>query len=198
MNRDACERMDRECALDPLRARFALPEGVLYFDGNSLGALPRTTAADIDRVVREEWGRGLVESWLDADWFFLASKAGDAIAPLIGASAGEVVDRGLHLGQPVQAGRLPAAPRCKGRRTIVTERGNFPTDVYVLEGLVELFDGQVRARPGGTRGPRRIRSTSDTALVLLTHVNFRTGAMHDMAQDHGALQRGTAYPRSGT
>ena len=180
MDRDACERMDRDCPLSPLRERFSLPEGVLYFDGNSLGALPRTTAADIDRLVRDEWGRGLVESWLDADWFFLARKAGDAIAPLIGASAGEVV---VADSTSVNLFKLAASllRRCEGRRTVVTERGNFPTDVYILEGLVDLFEGKfdlVLAEPEVIVDS----IDEDTALVLLTHVNFRTGAMHDMAR----------------
>ena len=189
MDRAACEKLDRDCPLSPLRERFSLPEGVFYFDGNSLGALPRTTAADIDRAVREEWGRGLVESWLDADWFFLARKAGDAIAPLIGASAGEVV---VADSTSVSLFKLAASllRHSEGRRTVVTERGNFPTDVYVLEGLADLFDTRfelILAEPETLVGS----IDDDTALVLLTHVNFRTGAMHDMAQitahcaDHG-------------
>ena len=179
MDRAACEKLDLDCPLAPLRERFSLPEGVLYFNGNSLGALPETAAADIDRVVREEWGRGLVESWLDADWFFLARKAGDAIAPLIGASAGEVI---VADSTSVNLFKLAASllHHGKGRRRIVTERGNFPTDVYILEGLVDLFDERfelVLAEPGTIAGS----IDDDTALVLLTHVNFRTGAMHDMA-----------------
>lgn len=179
MDRAACERLDRDCPLAPLRERFALPEGLLYFNGNSLGALPKTAAADIDRVVREEWGRGLVESWLDADWFFLARKAGDAIAPLIGASQGEVI---VADSTSVNLFKLAASllRRSEGRRTVVTERGNFPTDVYVLEGLVDLFDGRCELL---LTEPEAIVGSidDDTALVLLTHVNFRTGAMHDMA-----------------
>ena len=179
MDRAACERLDLDCPLAPLRERFSLPEGVLYFNGNSLGALPKTVAADIDRVVREEWGRGLVESWLDADWFFLARKAGDAIAPLIGASAGEVI---VADSTSVNLFKLAASllRHGKGRRRIVTERGNFPTDVYILEGLADLFDERfelVLAEPGTIAA----LIDDDTALVLLTHVNFRTGAMHDMA-----------------
>ena len=138
MDRAACQRLDRECPLAPVRERFSLPEGVLYFDGNSLGALPKTAAADIDRVVREEWGRGLVESWLDADWFFLARKTGDAIAPLIGASTGEVI---VADSTSVNMFKLAASllRDSKGRRRVVTERGNFPSDTYILEGLVAFL-----------------------------------------------------------
>ena len=190
MERATCEGLDRACPLAPCRERFSLPEGLLYFNGNSLGALPASAAADIDRVVREEWGRGLVESWLDADWFFLARRAGDAIAPLIGASAGEVV---CADSTSVNLFKLAASllREGRGRRRVVTERGNFPTDVYILEGLVDLFDGcfeLVLVDPG-----QLVRSIDErTALVVLTHVNFRTGAMHDMAEvaahcrEHGA------------
>ena len=179
MDRATCERLDRECPLAHCRDRFSLPEEVIYFDGNSLGALPGTAAADIDRVVREEWGRGLVESWLDAGWFYLAREAGDAIAPLLGASEGEVV---VADSTSVNLFKLAASllSRTEGRRTVVAERGNFPTDTYILEGLVDLL---------GTRfdlalvEPETVAGSIDdnTALVVLTHVNFRTGAMHDMA-----------------
>ena len=179
MDRAECERLDRECPLAHCRERFSLPESVLYFDGNSLGALPKTAAADIDRVVREEWGQGLIESWLDADWFYLAREAGDAIAPLIGASEGEVI---VADSTSVNLFKLAAAllRRSEGRRTVVTERGNFPTNIYILEGLVDLLATRfdlVLAEPGDLAGS----IDRDTALVVLTHVNFRTGAMHDMA-----------------
>ncbi|MDE0388846.1 MAG: kynureninase [Rhodospirillales bacterium] len=179
MDRAACERLDRECPLAHCRERFSLPEGMLYFNGNSLGALPKTAATDIDSVVREEWGRGLVESWLDADWFFLARRAGDAIAPLIGASAGEVV---CADSTSVNLFKLAASllRHSKDRRTVVTECGNFPTDVYILEGLIDLFDGRFDLVLAESESI--VKSIGgDTALVLLTHVNFRTGAAHDMA-----------------
>ena len=179
MDRAACERLDRHCPLAHCRERFSLPEGVLYFDGNSLGALPRATAADIDGLIRDEWGRGLVESWLDADWFFLAREAGDAIAPLIGAAGGEVV---VADSTSVNLFKLAAALlRARtGRRKLLTERRMFPTDIYILEGLVAFMGGShdlVRTEPADIAGS----IDDETALVLLTHVDFRTGAMHDMA-----------------
>ena len=91
MDRIDCERLDEECPLAHCRERFLVPDNVLYFDGNSLGALPRTTGCSIRDTVEAEWGEGLIRSWLDADWFHLPRRAGDAIAPLIGASEGEVV-----------------------------------------------------------------------------------------------------------
>ena len=180
MDRATCERLDRECPLAHCRERFTLPEGVLYFDGNSLGALPKATAADIGRLIRTEWGEGLVESWLDADWFFLARRTGDAIAPLIGASAGEVI---VADSTSVNMFKLAASllRRSEGRRRVVAERGNFPTVTYVLEGLVGLFGARFDLVLADTA---QIPDAIDerTALVALTHVNFRTGAMHDMAR----------------
>ena len=162
MDRAACERLDQECPLAHCRERFSLPEGVLYFDGNSLGALPRTTAGDIDRVVREEWGQGLIESWLDAGWFYLAREAGDAIAPLIGASEGEVI---VADSTSVNLFKLAAAllRQSEGRRTIVTERGNFPTNIYILEGLVDLFETRFRSLPRRAWGHYRVGRRADRA-----------------------------------
>lgn len=178
MDRTDCERLDAECKLAGCRARFSLPGGVLYFDGNSLGALPGTTASAIRRTIEDEWGEGLIRSWLDADWFFLARRAGDAIAPLIGASEGEVA---VADSTSVNLFKLAASLLRRGGagRKVVTEAGNFPTDVYILEGLVDLLDrGHALVRAD----PARIADEvdEDTALVVLSHVDYRTGALHDM------------------
>ena len=178
MDRTDCERLDAECKLAGCRARFSLPEGVLYFDGNSLGALPGTTASAIRRTIEDEWGEGLIRSWLDADWFFLARRAGDAIAPLIGASEGEVA---VSDSTSVNLFKLAASLLRRGGagRKVVTEAGNFPTDVYILEGLVDLLDrGHALVRAD----PARIADEvdEDTALVVLSHVDYRTGRVHDM------------------
>ena len=178
MDRTDCQLLDEDCPLAECRSRFSLPEGVLYFDGNSLGALPRTTAAGIRDLVEAEWGQGLIGSWLDADWFFLARRAGDAIAPLIGACEGEVA---VSDSTSVNIFKLAASllRRDRNRLKVVTESGNFPTDVYILEGLVDLLDrghALVLAEPG------RIADAVDgeTALVVLSHVDYRTGAVCDM------------------
>ena len=179
MDRSECQRLDAACALAACRSRFSLPEGVLYFDGNSLGALPRTTASNLRGLIEGEWGEGLIRSWLDADWFRLARRAGDAIAPLVGASAGEVA---VSDSTSVNIFKLVAAllRRAGAGRKAVAERGDFPTDLYVLEGAVRLLDrGQelVLAEPG------RIADAidGDTALALLSHVDFRSGTLRDMA-----------------
>ena len=170
--------MDQDCRLASCRERFSLPEGVLYFDGNSLGALPRTTSNNLRDLVEAEWGRGLIRSWLDADWFVLARKAGDAIAPLIGASKGEVV---VSDSTSVNIFKLAASllRHGNGRQDVVAEKGDFPTDTYILEGLVNLLDRNHAMRFAESD---RIANAidGDTALVLLSHVNYRTGAVHDM------------------
>ena len=178
MNRADLERLDAQCPLAGCRERFVLPDGVLYFDGNSLGALPRSTSAGIRDLIEEEWGRGLIRSWLDADWFFLARRAGDAIAPLIGASGGEVA---VSDSTSVNIFKLAASllRRDGAGRKVLTEAGNFPTDIYILEGLVDLLGG---GRELVRAAPDRIFDAVDdaTALVLLSHVDYRTGAVHDM------------------
>ncbi len=179
MDRDKCLRLDQNCALTHTRDRFALPEEVLYFDGNSLGALPKTTTTDVTKAIEQEWGEGLIKSWLDADWFFLSAEAGDAIAPLIGASAGEVT---VSDSTSINIFKLAAAllRQNDGRSKVITERGNFPTDAYILEGIIDLLDKDHELH---LAEPEHIMDSIDdqTALVLLTHTNYRTGAMHDMA-----------------
>ncbi len=179
MNREDCQRLDDECALKHTRDRFQLPEDALYFDGNSLGALPKSTSTDVTKAIDEEWGEGLIKSWLDADWFFLSAQAGDAIAPLIGATVGEVT---VSDSTSINIFKLAAAllRQNNGRSKVITERGNFPTDSYILEGIIDLLD---KDHELFLTEPEEIMNSIDdqTALVLLTHTNYRSGRMHDMA-----------------
>ena len=150
----------------------------MYFDGHSLGALPKTTAADISKLVEAEWGGSLVKGWLDAGWFFLAREAGDAIAPLIGASEGEVI---VSDSTSVNIFKLAASllRHRNDRLKVITEKGNFPTDVYILEGLTSLLNKDHELL---LAEPDRVVDAIDdrTGLALLTHVNYLTGAVHDM------------------
>ena len=179
MNRSDCKKRDAHCRLAHCREKFSLPEGVLYFDGNSLGALPRSTSGNLRKAIESEWGQGLIRSWLDADWFFLARHVGDAIAPLIGATPGEVV---VSDSTSVNLFKLAASllRHRNARRRVVTEAGNFPTDVYILEGLIGLLD---KGHELVLAEPDRISEAIDdrAALAVLTHVNFRSGMVHDMA-----------------
>ena len=164
--------------LRPFRDRFDLPEGVIYLDGNSLGALPKATRARLKSAVDEEWGNGLIRSWNTHDWIGAPARIGDKIASLIGAKAGEVIvadSTSVNLFKLITAA-LRARP---GRRVILTEPGNFPTDLYIAQGVAELM-GEVEIR---LAAPEQIAGAIDeeVALVMLTHVHYKTGARHDMA-----------------
>jgi kynureninase len=179
LTRDDLAKLD---ALDPLahhRREFDLPEGVIYLDGNSLGAMPRAVPARIARVMGEEWRSGLIRSWMGPKgWMTLPHKVGDAIAGLIGAAPGEVV---VSDSTSVNLFKLLAAALAlrPGRRTILTEEDNFPTDIYIAQGLVQLLGDRARLHvvprhelPGAI--------DDDTAVVTLTHVDYRTAEIHDL------------------
>jgi len=177
-------------AADPLaahRAAFALPDGVIYLDGNSLGALPRAAVERAQRVVAQEWGAALIRSWNDAGWIDLAQRVGAKIARLIGAQPNEVIcadSTSVNLFKVLAATlRLQdARPRVSGaaRRVILSERGNFPTDLYVAQGVAQWLGGQYELRLVEAEGIAAALDDS-VAVLMLTHVNFKSGAMHDMA-----------------
>jgi kynureninase len=173
------EDLDAADPLAPFREQFHLPDGVVYLDGNSLGPLPKATAARIAQAVEQEWGRGLIRSWNDAGWIDLPFVVGDRIGQLIGAPPGSVVvadSTSVNLFK-LLAAALRMRPE---RRVILSEAKNFPTDLYMAQGLAALLDrGHVLrlvepADVPGALGP-------DVAVMMLTHVDYRTGAMHDMA-----------------
>jgi kynureninase len=176
-----CQQRDATDALRPLRDLFSLPEGLIYLDGNSLGVMPKTAAARAAQVVSQEWGQGLIRSWNTAGWFDLPQRLGNQIAPLIGAGQGEVVatdTTSINLFKVVSAALSIATADHPSRRVLVSERSNFPTDLYIAEGLC--------AQRGYTLKlvePSEIADAlnADLAILMLTHVNYRTGAMHDMA-----------------
>jgi kynureninase len=179
MQREALAALDQTDPLAPLRDRFLLPTGVIYLDGNSLGALPRSTAARVSRVIEKEWGEDLITSWNRHDWIGMPQRVGDRIARLIGAEAGEVVvaeSTSINLFK-VLAAALKMRP---GRRVILSETENFPTDLYIAEGLVELLGQDYTLRLVAADDLEQALG-GDTAVLMLTHVNFRTGALHDMA-----------------
>jgi kynureninase len=167
-------------AADPLagyRDRFTLPEGVIYLDGNSLGALPKATSAAMARVIEQEWGAGLIRSWNSAGWFEAAGRIGGKIAPLVGADRHEVIacdSTSVNLFKLIAAA-LQMRP---GRKVILSEPGNFPTDLYMIAGLEAQGLATRRLAP---REQLVEALGDDVALLLLTHVHYKTGAMHDMA-----------------
>ena len=135
----AARARDANDSLAFMRGKFSLPEGVIYLDGNSLGVLPKGTADRLARAITEEWGEGLIRSWNDAGWIDLPRRIGGKIAPLIGAEAGSVIaaeSTSVNLFKTLSAALTLTA----GRRKIVTEAENFPTDNYIAEGVISQFD----------------------------------------------------------
>jgi kynureninase len=173
---------------DPLRSfrdEFHVPEDVLYLDGNSLGALPKKTAPRLQQIVTEEWGRGLIRSWNAHDWIRYPRRVGDRIAKILGAAPGQVVAADST---SVNLFKLLGAA---AGLVIVSEEENFPTDLYVAQGFAALL-GSARLELV-RRADLRSAIDEDVAVVTLTHVDFRTGEIHDMREltrlchDRGAL-----------
>jgi kynureninase len=187
MTRSDCEELDRRDPLAAHRNSFALPDGVIYLDGNSLGALPRATSARVREVVEREWGDGLIRSWNAAHWVDLPRRVGAKIARLIGAQAHEVVcadSTSINLFKVLAAAlKLQAARpqvRARERRVVLSERTNFPTDLYVAQGLLALLGDRFELKlVDFDEMTEAIDNT--VAVTLITHVNYQTGAMHDMA-----------------
>ncbi len=173
------------------RAMFHLPDGIIYLDGNSLGPLPRTAAARVAQVVEAEWGRMLITGWNKAGWMEQPSRVGNRIATLIGAEAGSVV-MGDTLSIKVYQALAAAVEMNPSRRVILSDTGNFPSDLYMAEGLCRtLGDGYTLK----TVAPEAVADHIDdtVAVTLLTEVDYRTGRKHDMAaltalaHDKGAI-----------
>ena len=189
LTRDALLELDAGDPLLAFRDRLELPAGVIYLDGNSLGPVPKDTPARIAEVMTREWGVSLIRAWTEHDWIGLPLRVGGKIGRLIGGAPDSTVvadSTSVNLFK-LLAAALEMRP---GRQTILTEIGNFPTDLYMAQGLTALLgrghvlrtvDDPVRAL-----GP-------DVAVLMLTHVNYRSGAMHDMtavtraAHDAGSL-----------
>ena len=178
LTRADAEARDAEDELAFLREAFVLPEGVVYLDGNSLGALPRRAAERVRDVVEREWGRDLVRSWNENGWIDLPARVAALVASLIGAAADEVAvaDSTSVNVFKLLAGGLRLRP---GRRVVLSEQTNFPTDLYVAQGLAQM-QGNVELRLVPRDGLRGALA-DDVAVLMLTHVDFRTGEMHDMA-----------------
>ena len=186
---DKARELDAADPLSGFRDRFVLPDGVIYLDGNSLGALPKAAVERVEQVVTGEWGEGLIRSWNDADWISLPQRIGAKIASLIGAKSNEVIvadSVSVNLFKLMSA----ALGMRSGRKVILSEPGNFPTDLYMIQGLQEQGLAEQRL----VERERVVEALDeDVALLLLTHVHYKTGAMHDMekltkaAHDAGAL-----------
>jgi kynureninase len=180
-------------AADPLRdyrRRFDLPEGVIYLDGNSLGAAPVAAHERLRAAMSVEWAEGLIRSWNGRDWIGAPARVGAKIARLVGAAPNEVIvadSTSVNLYKLI----LAALGHQPGRRVIVTEPGNFPTDLYIAQGIEAAMAGvSLRVAPAEALASAL---GDDVALVVLTHVHYKSGAKHDIAaltraaHDAGAL-----------
>jgi len=193
MNRIEALALDAADPLALLRAQFVLPEGLIYLDGNSLGVLPHSTAARVQQVVQQEWGDGLIRSWNSAGWIDLPQRLGDKIARLVGAQPGEVVvadSTSVNLYKVLSAALSIVKLDSPARTVILSERSNFPTDLYIAQALAEQ-QGYTLQLAEAAELPGQLNE--HTAVLMLTQVNYRTGRLHDMAAlskaalDAGAL-----------
>jgi kynureninase len=173
------------------RALFDLPDGVIYLDGNSLGALPTAVKARVAHMIGAEWGKELIRGWNSAGWMRMPRRVGDRVGTLIGAPPGTVV-MGDTLSIKVYQALAAAIALNPGRRVILSDNGNFPSDLYIAQGLIRSLGRALELR---VLDPEAIEGAIDetTAVLMLTEVDYRTGRLHDMAaltrkaHDAGAL-----------
>lgn len=176
-----CQTLDANDPLRSLRGHFTLPTGVVYLDGNSLGVMPKATAAHVAQVVEQEWGQDLITAWNKAGWISLPQRLGNQFAPWIGAGPDQVVftdTTSINLFKVLTAAARVARADQPARKKLISERSNFPTDLYIAQSVCQEYDLELVLLE-----PEEIAAQlqNDVAILMLTHVNYRTGAMHDMA-----------------
>jgi kynureninase len=189
MTAQHCREMDAQDPLRGLRDLFVLPDGLIYLDGNSLGVLPKATAGRVARAITEEWGQGLIRSWNNAGWFDLPMRLGDKVAALVGSRRGDLVvtdGTSINLYKLLSAALRIAQQHAPSRRVVVSERSNFPTDLYIAQSLCQERGYRLLLVEDAQIEPAL---TEDVAVMMLTHVNYRTGFMHDMQAVTAAAHR---------
>lgn len=175
----AAAALDAADELAPLRRRFSLPEGVLYFDGNSLGALPSSVPARLREVVEEEWGGGLIHSWFEGGWWDAPLRVGGLIEQIAGCAEGQIV-----VGDSVSVqvfNLLTAGARLNpGRSTILIDAEVFPTDAYIASSVARLLGCELRPVPMADLPAELAARGDDVAVVLASAVDFRSGELWDV------------------
>ena len=176
MTLDEATKLDAADPLASARARFELPDGVIYLDGNSLGALPAAAAEALATTAERQWGEDLIASWNKHGWIDWPTRIAAKLAPIVGAKPSEllIADSTSVCLFKLLAAALRARP---GKRTVLTQRRNFPTDLYVAQGLAEMLGLTLKAVPAEDV---LAAIDGDTAVVTLTHVDYRSAAIHDM------------------
>ena len=193
LTREDFTSLDKIDPLAKVRDEFSLPQNLIYFDGNSLGPLPKCTIHTLETMIQKEWGNGLIGSWNKENWINMPRELGNKIAPLVGAKLGEVIvvdSTSINLFKVLTSALLLN----KNRRVIVSEAENFPSDLYILEGVNKMF-GESYVRHLIEEGDYEIDKYIDTstAVVMLSHVNYKTGLISDIkritriAHEKGAL-----------
>ena len=179
LTREQLAERDASDVLAGVRERFYVPSGTIYLDGNSLGPMPRAVPAHVRNVIEEQWGEDLITSWNRHGWADMPLRLGDKLALLLGAATGQVVvadSTSVNLFKV-----LSAALAVRGGRSVVlSERGNFPTDLYVAQGLVESYDCSLELIADGQDVVAAL--DENTAVLMLTQVDFRSGRLHDIAK----------------
>jgi kynureninase len=191
ITRDDCAAMDASDELARLRDEFTLADGEIYLDGNSLGPVSRDVSARVNDVVGDEWAKGLVRSWNDAGWMDMPLRLGDRVASLIGAKSGEVLvaDTLTIMLAKLIGGALALRP---DRHVVLTDRDNFHSDLYIVEAMAARSGRPITVK-AMSRDDIASALDEDVALVMLTHVDFRSGEMLDLhsitssVHDVGAL-----------
>ncbi len=175
------------------KSRFHLPEGIVYLDGNSLGPLPVNVHQRMSRTIVDEWGELLIKGWNEADWFSMPNTMGERIARLLGAASGSIVmgdTLSIKIYQALTSALDLASKADAGRNVILSDTGNFPTDLYMAQGLITSTNSKLELK---LVEPEEILAELDehVAVLMLTHVDYRTGRMHDMeALSAKAKQKG--------
>ena len=181
VSRDACIAQDAADPIGALRDRFVIPDGLIYLDGNSLGPMPRAAESTFRRTIEQEWGQDLIKSWNSAGWFEMPLRLGDRIGALIGAAPGQTVvcdTTSINLYKAVHA----AMALRPNRDVVIAEAGSFPTDLYIIEGAMKSAGRPMQRRLVGADAPS-IEALLDerVAVVALSQVDYRTGALVDVA-----------------
>ena len=188
MDIDEARALDSSDPLAFARERFRLPEGLIYLDGNSLGALPKAAPQKLEETAERQWGEDLIASWNKHGWIDWPTRVAAKLAPIVGAKPNELL---IADSTSVCLFKLlaTAAQARPGRKTILTQRRNFPTDLYVAQGLADLLGLHVK-----TVEPDKIQSAldEDTAVVTLTHVDYRSAAFYDMRAINEAAHAASA------
>lgn len=171
----------------PRKSLFDLPDGMIYLDGNSLGPLPKSVPARVAQMVQKEWGGELIKGWNACGWMDQPARVGNRVGALIGAPAGTVT-MGDTLSVKVYQALSAALQMRPGRRVILSDRGNFPSDLYMAQGLIAQLGQGYELR---LVDPEEVGGsiTEEVAAVMITQVDYRTGRMHDMAQITAAAMR---------